>query len=216
MHNAAVSEPGSDAPASSTERLVFFTDAVAAIAITLLVLPLLEVVTSDAERQPDLGALLHDHVRDFGAFVLSFAIIFRYWWAHHRIFWYIDAITPTLVRLSGLWIFGVAVLPLPTAITARYHTSSLSVGLYGANLVIVSAMTLLLALYAHRHKKPGPDTARATRDKVLSSVTAVVILLAATVVGCVFARTVNYWAFLLMFLTGPVEAVVKARWRHAR
>jgi hypothetical protein len=32
------------------------------------------------------------------------------------------------------------------------------------------------------------------------------------VVGSVFAGTISYWAFLLFFLTGPIDRLLRARW----
>jgi uncharacterized membrane protein len=54
-HTVAVSE------SSSSERLVFFTDAVAAIAITLLILPLMESV-SEASGEESFGDFVHHHL----------------------------------------------------------------------------------------------------------------------------------------------------------
>jgi uncharacterized membrane protein len=92
-----VSEP---APDPNPERLVMFTDAVAAIAITLLILPLLETI-SEASGADSLGDLVHGHLGQFGAFVLSFAVIFRFWWGHHRVFGHVSRLRPTVVYLSG-------------------------------------------------------------------------------------------------------------------
>jgi uncharacterized membrane protein len=119
----------------SAERLVVFTDAVAAIALTLLILPLLETVSSAAEAEQPLDLMVREHVGDFGAFVLSFAVIFRFWWAHHRIFRHVETIDTPLVLLSVLWTFAIVVLPIPTAIIAGFSASALSVGLYGAFLL---------------------------------------------------------------------------------
>src|SRR3712207_2209345 len=66
------------------DRLVTFLDAVVAIAITLLVLPLVDVIP-DEGRDVDLGALLADEAGRFGAFALSFAVIAQLWLVHHRI-----------------------------------------------------------------------------------------------------------------------------------
>ncbi|GIM93278.1 TMEM175 family protein [Paractinoplanes toevensis] len=46
-----------------SERLVMFTDAVAAIALTLLILPLLETVA----EVPSFDELVHEHRSQFGA-----------------------------------------------------------------------------------------------------------------------------------------------------
>ena len=64
------------------ERLLTFVDAVVAIAITLLVLPLAEI----GQEVGDGGAaeLLQAHTDDLLGFVLSFVVIARLWLAQHH------------------------------------------------------------------------------------------------------------------------------------
>ncbi|MEJ0101141.1 MAG: TMEM175 family protein [Bacteroidota bacterium] len=65
------------------ERLVFFSDAVVAIAITLLALDLrIEKTASGHLLFSDLGGTLHK----FAAFFLSFFIIAAFWKVHHEFF----------------------------------------------------------------------------------------------------------------------------------
>jgi len=66
------------------DRLVTFLDAVVAIAITLLVLPLVEVL---AELRPEdaLADVIRADAGQFWAFLLSFAVIARLWLVHHRL-----------------------------------------------------------------------------------------------------------------------------------
>jgi uncharacterized membrane protein len=191
-----------------------FTDAVAAIAITLLILPLLETI-SEASGADSLGDLVHDDLGQFGAFVLSFAVIFRFWWAHHRLLRHVAVLRPPIVRLSALWTFAVVFMPIPTAIITAYSPSAGSVGLYGGTLALVSGSLSALAYYTYRHPEVSAGLRPESREEVLGNLTVFGAQLLATVVGCVFADSVNYWAFLLMFLVGPVERRVKARWRRS-
>ena len=55
-----------------------------------------------------------------------------------------------------------------------------------------------------------------TREEVLQHATVFGVQLLSTAIGAVFPDRVNYWAFLLMFLTSPVENQIKARWAKAR
>jgi uncharacterized membrane protein len=66
------------------DRFVTFLDAVVAIAITLLVLPLVELLHG-SDPQTSLSRLLTEEAGTFGAFLLSFAVIARLWLAHHRL-----------------------------------------------------------------------------------------------------------------------------------
>jgi uncharacterized membrane protein len=198
----------------SSERLVMFTDAVAAIAITLLILPLLETISDAYAEHPPLGDLVHEHLGQFGAFVLSFAVIFRFWWGHHRLFGHLATINRVVVRWSVLWTFAIVFLPIPTAIIAAYRPSAASVGLYGGTLALASGSMAMLARYAYRHPELGAGRTPATREAALGNLTMFLTQVLATVIGAVFADTINFWAFLLMFLTNPVEHLIQSRWRR--
>ncbi len=54
------------------DRLAFFTDAVAAIAMTLLIVPLVELATSTTDKAPDTAAFLRENSDQLLAFVISF------------------------------------------------------------------------------------------------------------------------------------------------
>ncbi|NMO54762.1 DUF1211 domain-containing protein [Actinoplanes sp. TBRC 11911] len=207
-----MTEPG-EKPAKA-ERLVMFTDAVAAIALTLLILPLLETIADARAEHPQLGDLIGDNLGQFGAFALSFAVIFRFWWAHHRLFEHIETLNPVFVRLSTIWTFAIVVLPIPTAIITAYSASPGSVALYGGTLALCSGALTAMAWYAHRHPEYSGNRPRESREMVLGNVTIFFAQVVATAVGSVFADQIGFFAFLLMFLVGPVEGIVKARWRR--
>src|ERR1700712_3926928 len=94
------------------ERMILFSDAVFAIAITLLVIELKvpEIEKSVVTEEKLLDALAHLIPKFFG-FVLSFMFIGIYWTVHHRLFGYVVNYTPKLVRLNLLFLFAVALMP---------------------------------------------------------------------------------------------------------
>lgn len=211
-HTEAVSSRGTPSTSSSTERLVFFTDAIAAIAVTLLVLPLVDTVFEAAQRSEPFGALIDEHLVQFGGFMLSFAVIYRFWWAHHELFEHITVVNRRIVGLNALWAFAIAFMPLPTAIITAYPPSVGTVALYGGTLSVASGTLTLIATTAQRNPQFSRGREAVSRDAVLGNATAFCAQLVATLIGCVFAGTVNYWAFLLMFLTDPVERLVRRSW----
>ncbi|CCH86798.1 conserved membrane protein of unknown function [Modestobacter italicus] len=188
------------------DRLVTFLDAVVAIAITLLVLPLIEVLA--AGRDEDLGAVLADEVGQFGAFALSFVVIARLWLAHHRIVELVGAYDDAFLRVNLCWAFTIVLLPFATEVIAEFGTDRLSVGLYiGTILASSAATTVLVALLRRRaplrrHGVPAADV------HVAPSAVLTGLLGLALVVGTVF-RSVNFFALFLLFLSGPAERIVR-------
>lgn len=202
-------------PTDSSERLVFFTDAVVAIALTLLVLPLVDLVPEARSSGLDLEDLLRENLGELGSFLLSFAVISRFWWAHHQLFRHVSRLSGPLVGWNLLWMFSIVFLPWPTAIITAYDPSTGTVLLYVGTLVVTSGSLTMLAVTVHRDAALSVGRDRETRDEVLGSATSLGALLVALVLGSAFPEPINYKALLLLFLSGPVEHLVKRRWsRH--
>src|ERR1700712_597521 len=80
-----------------TDRLVFFSDAVFAIAMTLLVLDIrLPTLPDDTNLWPHLGALWSQMF----AYALSFLLIALNWMTHHRKFRVIVRYDTTLIWIN--------------------------------------------------------------------------------------------------------------------
>ena len=101
---------------TTTDRLEIFSDAVIAIAITLLVLDI-------RVPQAPQGQLLHALGRQwpsYAAYVLSFAVIGIMWVSHHSMFERIREIDRGLLFSNLLLLLGIAFLPFPTPLLAEY------------------------------------------------------------------------------------------------
>jgi len=104
------------------DRVVFFTDAVFAIAITLLVI---EIHVPDREAMLELGlgrALLH-LVPTLFAYVLSFMVIAQYWAAHLRTWKEVGIVRAGLLWLNVFQLMFVALMPFTTGLYAESVTS---------------------------------------------------------------------------------------------
>ncbi|SER28958.1 TMEM175 family protein [Microlunatus flavus] len=202
-------------PSDHAERLVFFTDAVVAIALTLLVLPLVDLVPEARRSGLGLGALLRENLGELGSFLLSFVVIFRFWWAHHQLFRHVSRLNRAVVGWNLLWMVSIVFMPVPTAIITAYSPSAGTVLLYVGTLVVSSGALTLLTLTVHRHPELSVGRSRETREDVLGGVTSLAALLLALVLGATFSEHVNYLALLLLLLTGTVERLVRRRWSRA-
>lgn len=98
-----------------TERTVFFSDAVFAIAMTLLALDLkLPDLPADITAQ-GFNSVLVGRVPSLAAFALSFVMIARTWIHHHRRFNAIKSYDNKLQSINLLTLFFIVFLPVPTA-----------------------------------------------------------------------------------------------------
>ena len=99
-------------------RVVTFTDAVFAIAMTLLVVEI--GVPERAVGHPTDPAVLLDAISDKGpllfAFFLGCYVIGSYWVAHHRFMSWLAAVDRGFLFLTVVYLSFVALLPFPTGV----------------------------------------------------------------------------------------------------
>ncbi len=108
------------------DRILFFSDAVFAIAITLLIVDLPVQVERGAHGgrgTVNAAAALHDALPSMLGFGISFAVIGLFWTGHHSLFRHIIAFDRPLMLLNLLFIGTIAFLPFPTALISAASTS---------------------------------------------------------------------------------------------
>src|SRR4051794_35286062 len=92
-----------------TSRIELFSDAVFAIAITLLVLDLIQILHFQSENGL-LKTCLH-HWQSFLAFIIGFITILVCWINHHVAFEYIKKVDIKLMWINGFLLFVVTLTP---------------------------------------------------------------------------------------------------------
>nr|WP_272954713.1 TMEM175 family protein [Kribbella sandramycini] len=184
-----------------------FTDAVVAIAITLLILPLVEVVTESRAEGLTALEVITDHKPQIFSFLLSFAVIANFWLAHHRVFEHVRAYNPVILRVNLLWLLAIVILPFPTEIVGAYKADQFTAGFYaGAILLLSSCQTALAWLIKGHRELENPEDPVSTRELrnsiVLTGLTLLAFLLAAFVPG------VTFYALLLLLLSPVLMRVL--------
>ena len=101
------------------ERFIFFSDAVFAICITLLVIEIKVPALAEPTDRALLQYLSSTSLKFFG-FLLSFYIIGHYWIVHHRIFGYVKKSTGTLLWINLAFLFTVILLPFSSGLFGEY------------------------------------------------------------------------------------------------
>lgn len=195
------------------DRLVFFTDAVTAIAITLLILPVVELVPEAAQGNATAIDFFTAHFDEIVSFLISFAVIARLWVAHHAIFEHIASYTAWLMFLSLFWAFTIVVLPLPTTMTAEFDASRLVLGFYIGTMLLNSLTLTTIAITVSRNpdveSSENPITTRFVHGSVAISSAFVLAFVVAMIVP-----TIGYLSMLVLFLAPPAEAIMRRRERR--
>lgn len=142
------------------DRLLYFTDALVAIAATLLVLPLVDAAGVYVVEHPgtpghpdtygSAADFLSSHADALLPFVISFLVIVRLWMGHHRLFSTVTAADPTLIWLDVVWAFTIVLLPLPTELT-QLDTERSSVAFYIGTMLASSLLLMAIVIHVRKH-----------------------------------------------------------------
>lgn len=194
------------------DRLVLFTDAVVAIAITLLVLPLVDLVPEVKADGGDAVSVISEHRQEIFTFLLSFVVIASFWLGHHRVFEHVRAYTPAMMRLNLLWLLTIVVLPFPTEIVGAFDSDRFTAGLYTGTILALSICQTALTWLVHSHpelEKPDNPVGQRelTSSLLLTGLTVVAFLLASLVPG------VHFYAMFLLLLSPILMRVWRGRSR---
>jgi uncharacterized membrane protein len=187
------------------ERLVFFSDAVFAIAITLLVIEVhVPHVPHGSSDQVYLQALA-DLIPNFIGFVVSFAVIGMFWAGHHRAFSLARHYEPGLVPWNLLLLGTIAFMPFVTAFMSAENHARVPAVLYWSWLLLTALLNLKVNSYATRPAMvsrglpPGAPAAirRRSTSVMLGAIVALVIAWLVPPAAPLGMATIPLWMWLL-------------------
>ncbi len=189
------------------DRFITFLDAVVAIAITLLVLPLAEVIGA-GHVPAHVGDVFTANAARFGAFLLSFAVIGRLWTGHHRMVERVGGYDTAFILANFGWALTIVFLPFATQLAAAYPARDrLAVGVYIGTITLSSAFMAAAAVLVWRRpalRRTGISEPDAF-PRAAFLTTGVLVL--AFVLGTAITA-VNYSALLLLLLTGIIDRLL--------
>ena len=193
-------------------RLVGFSDAVVAIAITLLILPLVDSANGIGGRS--VGTFLRADWPKLFAFALSFVVIGSYWWGHHQMFERARGYNSLMVAGMFLWMASIVFLPFPTELLGSEKNGTTAVHELYIGTLLVTAIAALLqewAIATRPELREDPDDDSITVDDAAVTVVLMAVALGATAL----IPSLGLWPLLALLLTKPlVRGLGSLRARH--
>ena len=199
---------------TAVERTVHFSDAVVAIAITLLTL---ELRLPEGLAPGEVPGHLLETLSGLVAFLVSFWVIASYWIAHHRIFNRISAHDGTLLTINFAFLMWVVLVPFSTSMVMEYGESQLIWDVYVCHLLLTGLTLLWLWRYASRDERliePDADRDTPRRFRIQIWIISGVFLL--SIVISFFSVDIAQWFVLLLYLLtleGPLRRRLAGRSR---
>lgn len=188
------------------DRLVNFTDASVAIAITLLVLPLIDLVTDGQERS--VASVLAQEGGTFLAFAISFVVIASFWVGHHRVFEHLQDYSKAMLWANFLWLASIVFIPFTTQLLADEGTDDPAVNaLYISTMVVTTGSLALIEWLAVRDPELQRPEIRGTLSP-RGALVALGLLLVALVLAVIAPAVGMFW-LLLLFLSNPLNRLAR-------
>jgi uncharacterized membrane protein len=203
----------SDSPeieARAADRIVFFSDAVVAIAITLLALDLPIPDIAGADNAAILRFLGH-HWTAYFAFFISFLVIGGHWGWHRAIFRYVDKMTDRVIGVNMTWLLMMILTPFAARTLAASGGFAIRFGIYAVIQAIASICLVRLSRDLAREHLLRPDAPESARhpDNRARYATIASFLISIPV------AFVTPWAYAI-WAVGPALAARYLRSRAAR
>lgn len=203
------------------ERIILFSDAVFAIAITLLVIeikvPTFPGKIGTISYHEFVEALL-EKIGEVLSFVLSFVVIGQFWTNHHRLFGFVNGYDNKLLWLNLHMLLWIALMPFSTHLNMTYGNLPLIWFLYSLNMFFIALSLLFLWMYIGKrphlcsisHNKPF------IKHSIQRSLVVTLIFLAGGLLAYVPGKLfmwVSHFFFVLIF---PVLTLLTKRYnkRH--
>jgi uncharacterized membrane protein len=184
------------------ERLVAFSDAVVAVAITLLVL---DLKLPDGLGAPELRQALAGLERPLWCYVLSFAVIGILWMAHHQHFSYVARVDQTVLWLNLVLLMTIALIPFVTSVMSD-SSDPVATMLYAGVLMAACLFVALIWWHVNRHpellSREVPENDR--RAGLLTPLPVAGVFALSIGVAYWAGSTAAQWTWLLAAAAGPV------------
>jgi uncharacterized membrane protein len=197
----------------SAERLIFFSDAVVAIAITLLAL---ELPVPTGHTVHDFWSSARGNSGHYLAFLISFVVIANAWGHHHDVFRYVERSDARLRTYNMLWLLMIVLTPFATKLlTSKGHddldTNAFRYGFYALLQVFAYASFLGILQHVKSRNLQASDTPLRVAISVRGRCYGVILGFGLSIP--IFFATTYGW---VLWIVGPVLVGQVTRWQQRR
>ncbi len=193
-------------------RITGFSDAVFAVAITLLVLDIHTAELPALLSNADFSSALLNTLPKFWSFALSFFVIGRYWVSHVRFFQFFRTIQeeekPRLLFMTLVLLFFVVLLPFSTSLISAHPEQQLAVAVYAGNIAAGGFAQYVMWLYVTREymqKAPKQENRLLYYQSMRLLVTPLVFLLSIPLAFYNVHLAEYFWILILFVRTQIVK-----------
>jgi len=185
---------------AGADRIAYFSDAVFAIAMTILVVDL-----RIPEGSTDAWTVVQEEWPSYFAFALSFVIIALSWVSHHRRFRWVREHDTGLIWINLVLLFFIVSVPFPTAMLADFADQSPAVALYALVVALIMIMQIVEWTYLYRRGMLDPLVDDSLHLQVVwAYVPTVVVFLVSIPIAFLVGPQAAMYFWLVQIPLGPI------------
>ena len=194
---------------TSAERLMLFSDAVLAIALTLLAL---ELPIPDGKDNAGVLHSAYEYRWEYFAFLVSFLVIAAHWRAHHRAFRDVATLGGRITTVNMYWLLTQVMTPFATKVLTGEGGFQVRFGFYAGVQVVSFLLFMLMVWQVRTH---GLDRGVTSPMAYRSSMWQTGMLAVAFLVSIPVALLVDRWAYVCWAVI-PIAGNLIERWTGHR
>lgn len=197
------------------QRLDGLADGIFAIVMTLLAIELhVPYVTSNSA-----GVLWHELEKTWPiliSLILSFALLFTYWRAHHYIASiYSKNVTVPFANINALFFLTIVFVPFTAHLLGQYNDNIVAIAVYGLNVILIGMV--LFWMRKHAEHSPHIETIPVTKADHRSGYIRILF----PVFAAMFAILISFWntttslvlfTIAILFNLLPASSNIIHRW----
>lgn len=193
------------------ERMILFTDAVFAIAITLLVI---EIKAPHIPHGATAGQVIDQLLNLtplFIGFIISFFVIAIYWRSHHRLFSFVKDYDDRLIWLNFFFLFTIILMPFSSAYYSENFEYHLPFYFYCFNVAATGLLNYAILTYIIKHRgrvSEGFDDIKARRLARSRTLIVPSIFLLGALACWILPENIRYYSRLSPMLVWPALLIL--------
>jgi uncharacterized membrane protein len=203
---------GSFTPVIKVERVISFSDAVFAFAITLMALSIDIPDLPTHLTQSELIDKLYDLYPQFESYVISFAVIAIFWVSYHQVFNHIKGSHITMVYLNLLFLLLVTLLSLSTSLVINHGTYQIPYVIYCFIVIMTSSLLATIWWHATRNKRLVDKNLHPLFIKgVLVNLMSIpIVFMISIIISFVNLEIAQYFWLII----APLNITIRRRYKH--
>jgi len=199
-------------PIIKIERVISFSDAVFAFAITLMALSIDIPDLPTHLTQSELLDKLYELYPQFESYVISFAVIAIFWVSYHQVFNHIKGSHITMVYLNLLFLLLITLLSLSTSLVINYGTYQIPYIIYCFIVIMTSSLLATIWWHATRNKRLVDKNLHLFFIKgVLVNLMSIPIVFTISIIISFVNLDIAQYFWLII---APLNITIKRRYKH--